>query len=204
MKEEIIPANTDAEALQMEAAEELNRVFENILPWTIETKDQGEMLRKHTESDPEAVKQFLRSVYLFKITEVSVADDSIEGAIGRSLGKRHQTLVTAAYQSNLTLTTVIVGQGGGVVSLYLGVSGPEHAKNIFKHQLQGIYPGKGIEHQPGTGDGGFLQDALSGKAHGGIITGIPPVRLESERQSFDLTSVVRSMHGQQHRRSALP
>ena len=187
---------SDGDALQAEAADELNRVFENILPWTLATNDQGEMLSKHTEGDPEAVQQFLRSVYLFKITEVSVADDSVEDAIARSLGKRHQTLVTAAYQSKLTLATVIVGQGGGVVSIYLGVSGPENAKAIFEHQLQGIYPGKGVEFQKNKEDGGFLLQALSKKSHGGIITGIPPVRLENERQSFDLTSVVRSMHGQ--------
>jgi hypothetical protein len=184
------------DALQAEVADELNQVFENILPWTLATSDQGQMLKEHTEDDPEAIRQFLKSVYLFKITEVSVADDKLEDAISRSLGRRHQSLVTAAYQSDLTLTTVVVGQGGGVVSLYLGVSGKDSAKDIFMHQLQGIYPGKGIDLQRETGDDGVLTQALFEKQFGGIITGIPPVRLENERQSFDLTSVVRSMHGQ--------
>jgi hypothetical protein len=189
-------ALTKAEALRAEVAKELNQVFENILPWTLATSDQGQMLKAHTEDNPEAVRQFLKSVYLFNITEVSVADDSLEDAISRSIGKRHQSLVTAAYQSSLTVTTVIVGQGGGVVSLYLGVSGQDKAKEIFMHQLHGIYPGKGIEALKETNDDGVLTTALSGKTFGGIITGIPPVRLENERQSFDLTSVVRSMHGQ--------
>ena len=183
------------EALRAEVADELNQVFENILPWTLAATDQAEMLKQHTEDNPEAIRQFLKSVYLFKITEVSVADDSIEDAISRSLGRRHQALVTAAYQSGLTITTVIVGQGGGVVSLYLGVSGMDNAKDIFMNQLHGMYPGKGIGLQRETGEDGILQQALSDKKFGGIITGIPPVRLENERQSFDLTSVIRSMHG---------
>ena len=182
--------------LQTEVAEELHHVFENILPWTLAGADQGEMLKQHTEDKPEAVRQFLKSVYLFKIVEVSVADDKLEDAISRSLGKRHQSLVTAAYQSGLTLATVIVGQGGGVICLYLGVSGQDSAKEIFMHQLHGIYPGKGIDLQRETGEDSVLIKSLSGKTFGGIITGIPPVRLENERQSFDLTSVVRSMHGQ--------
>jgi hypothetical protein len=184
------------EALQKKAAEELNRVFENILPWTLATGDEGQMLRQHSENNPEAVRQFLKSIYLFKITEVSVSDDHLEGAVTRCLGKRHQSLVTAAYQSGLTLATVIVGQGGGVVSLYLGVSGKVSAKDVFLHQLQGIYPGKGIELQRDTSEEGILGRVLAGKAYGGIVTGVPPVRVENERQSFDLTTVIRSMHGQ--------
>jgi hypothetical protein len=194
MNNENMIAKTDA--LRGEVAEELNQVFENILPWTLATTDQGQMLRQHTEDDPEAIRQFLNSVYLFKFTEVSVADDRLENAIARLLGKRHQSLVTAAYQSDLTLVTVVVGQGGGDVSLFLGVSGDADAKDIFMHQLQGIYPGKGLDFQRASGEDGVLQQALSNKTFGGIITGIPPVRLENERQSFDLTSVVRSMHGQ--------
>lgn len=185
-----------ANALRAEVAEELNQVFENILPWTLAASDSGKTLQQNTENDPEAIQQFLNSLYLFKITEVSVADDSFDDSISRSLGKRHQALVTAAYQSGLTLTTVIVGQGGGIVQLYLGVCGKDQAKDIFLHQLQGIYPGKGIEFLRETGSEGILKQALAGKTHGGIVTGIPPVRLENERQSFDLTTVIRSMHGQ--------
>jgi hypothetical protein len=184
------------ETLRAETAEELNQVFENILPWTLEAPDQGALLRKNTLEDPKAVRQFLDSMYLFKVTEVSVSNDRLEDAISRTLGKRHQSLVTAAYQSDLTLATVIVGRGGGVVSLYLGVSGKDGAKEIFKHQLQGIYPGKGVELQQEKDDQGFLEKVLSDKSHGGVVTGIPLVRLENERQFFDLTSVVRSMHGQ--------
>jgi hypothetical protein len=194
MKAENTLAKVDA--LRGEVAEELNQVFENILPWTLATGDQGQMLRQHTENDPDAIRQFLNSLYLFKITEISVADDSLEDVISRSLVKRHKALVTAAYQSSLTLTTVIVSQGGGIISLYFGVSGKNGAKDIFMRQLQGIYPGKGIDFSHETSDDGVLQRALSEKTFGGIITGIPSVRLENERQSFDLTTVVRSMHGQ--------
>lgn len=183
------------EELQNQVAEELDTIFKNVLPWTIEQNSPAEMLQNHSELDPDRVWYFIESSYLFKITEVSVNDDGVEDAIAKSLSKRHQSLITAAYQSELSVSTLVIGDGGGVLSIYLAVSGPDDAKDVFRHQLQGIYPGKGIELHADEGKNSVLVKALENKRFGGIVTGIPPVKLDGERQHFDLTSVVRSMHG---------
>lgn len=184
------------EELQLQVADELDDIFRNVLPWTLAQSNSAEMLHEHSELDPKAVQNFLESSYLFKITEVSVTEDRVEDAIAKTLGKRHQTLITAAYQSELCVSTLVVGEGGGGLSIYLAASGPNDAKSIFRHQLQGIYPGKGIELDAITGRDSALLKALENKHFGGVVTGIPPVKLDGERQYFDLTSVIRSMHGQ--------
>lgn len=182
------------EQLQLQVADELDTIFRNVLPWTLTQNSSAEMLQNHSEMDAEAVLHFLQSSYLFKITEVSVAEEMVEDAIAKALSKRHQTLITAAYQSELCVSTLVLGDGVGGLSIYLAVSGPDDAKDIFRHQLQGIYPGKGIELE--ADQGSVLVKALEKKHFGGVVTGIPPVRLDGERQHFDLTSVIRSMYGQ--------
>lgn len=190
------PTVADRQSLQTQAASELNDVFENILPWTLATQDQAQWLTSHTEQNQESLLLFMKSLYLFKLIELSVSDDSMEESVSKAIGKRHQALITAAYQANFTLATVLVGRGGGSVELYLGVSGlSDHTKDIFFDQVRGIYPGKGIELKSGADDADLLHSALTGKTNGGVITGIPPMRLENERQFFNLTSVVRSMYG---------
>lgn len=184
------------EQFQLQVADELDTIFRNVLPWTLAQKGPAEMLQTHSELDSKAVRDFLESSYLFKITEVSVSEDKIEDAVSKALGKRHQVLITAAYQSELCVSTLVIGDGGGALSIYLAVSGPDDAKDIFRHQLQGIYPGKGIELEADGGKDSVLIKALENKHFGGIVTGIPPVKLDGERQYFDITSVIRSMHGQ--------
>jgi len=184
------------EELRLQVADELDTIFRDVLPWTLAQNSPAEMLENHSELDSKAVRNFLESSYLFKITEVSVAEEGVEDAIARSLGKRHQTLITAAYQSELCVSTIVIGEGGGALSIYLAVSGQDDAKDIFRHQLQGIYPGKGIDLKADEGKDSVLVKALEKKHFGGIVTGIPPVKLDGERQHFDLTSVIRSMHGQ--------
>jgi hypothetical protein len=120
----------------------------------------------------------------------------VEDAIAKALSKRHQTLITAAYQSELCVSTLVLGDGGGALSIYLAVSGPDNAKDIFRHQLQGIYAGKGIELVSEQGKGSLIVKALERKRFGGVVAGIPPVKLDGDRQYFDLTSVIRSMHGE--------
>lgn len=184
------------EALQLQVADELDTIFRDVLPWTLAQDGPAEMLKNNSEQDSKAVRHFIESSYLFKITEVSVTEEGAEDAIARSLGKRHQNLITAAYQSELQVSTIVIGDGGGALSIYLAVSGPDDAKDVFRHQLQGIYPGKGIELEADEGKDSLLVKALEEKYFGGIVTGIPPVKLDGERQHFDLTSVIRSMHGQ--------
>ena len=115
-------------------------------------------------------------------------------------------MITAAYQSSYTLATIISGDKGGTVDIFLGICSEgsseegKNVKEIFEKQLQGIYPGKGIEFVVEDSDKRIVKDRLEElgkKKHGGILTGIPTQKIGEEKQTFDLSSVIRSMNGQE-------
>ncbi|MDD3049654.1 MAG: hypothetical protein PHR06_00750, partial [Candidatus Cloacimonetes bacterium] len=88
----IIPKNNE-EAIQ-NGAKELNTIFENVLPWTLETESSEMLLKAHTLQDSEKIVAFLNSFYLFKVTEISVSE-SVDD-IPELIYKRQQALITAA------------------------------------------------------------------------------------------------------------
>ncbi len=181
---------------QKKGAEELNEIFEKVLPWAIQTENSRDLICKNTMQNRNEIERFINSLYLFKITEISVSE-SFSNDLSAQIYKRHQALITAAYQSNLTISTIIVGDGGGVVNIYFGVGGDENAKEIFKQQAAGIYPGKGIDYVSEQISSRLLIKKIDAKSHGGILTGIPTQKLGDEKQTLDLTTVIRSMSGQE-------
>ena len=175
---------------QEEGAKELEEIFSDLLPWVIESEDDSILLKENTIQNRDDIKRFLGSIYLFHVGEISVSTDAQD--VADLIYKRHQAAVVAAYQSGYTLTTIISGNGGGTVDIFLGVSGEENVKEVFEKQLQGVYPGKGIVSHSKR-----IIDRLKEKTHGGILTGIPTQKIDGEKQTFDLSSVIRSMNGQE-------
>ena len=181
---------------QKKGAKELNEIFSDLLPWTIESTDVA-TLSENTIQNWEEIEIFLNSIYLFHVGEISVSADAQD--VAALIYKRHQAAIVAAYQSGYTLTTIISGNGGGTVDIFLGVSGGEDVKEVFREQLQGVYPGKGIKLVDESRERiiRIIKDRLQEKKHGGILTGIPTQKIDEEKQTFDLSSVIRSMNGQE-------
>ena len=181
----------------LEGAEKLNEIFSDLLPWTLESTDTA-LLRENTIQDQEDVKRFLDSLFLFRIGEISVS--AAPQDIAELIYKRHQAAIVAAYQSDYTLTTIISGDGGGTVDIFLGVRGGDDVKEVFRGQLQGVYPGKGIKFMEKPDRErvikNWLREQEQKQKYGGILTGVPIQRIDEEKQTFDLSSVIRSMNGQ--------
>ena len=182
---------------QEEGAKELEEIFSDLLPWAIESEDDGILLKENTIQNRDDIELFLGSIYLFHVGEISVSADAQD--VADLIYKRHQAVVVAAYQSGYTLTTIISGDGGGTVDIFLGVSGEEGVKEVFEKQLQGVYPGKGIKFEEESHSERIIKDRLKKKQYkyGGILTGIPTQKIDGEKQTFDLSSVIRSMNGQE-------
>ena len=176
---------------QEKGAEELNEIFSNLLPWTLESTSAA-ILQEDIIRNREDIERFIDSIFLFHIGEISVSVDIQD--VSDLIYKRHQALAIAAYQSDYTLTTIISGNGGGTVDIFLGVCGEANVKDVFKEQLQGIYPGKGIQFEDEPRER-IIKKRLKEKTHGGILTGIPTQKIDGEKQTFDLSSVIRSMNG---------
>lgn len=179
---------------QEKGAEELNEIFSDILPWTIESTDAA-ILTQNTIQNRDDIERFFDSIYLFHVGEISLSSDAQD--IAELIYKRHQAAIIAAYQSDYTLTTIISGNGGGTVDIFFGISGEKDVKGVFEKQLQGVYPGKGIEFKRESDRARIIKDRLLEKTHGGILTGIPTQKIDGEKQTFDLSSVIRSMNGQE-------
>lgn len=180
--------------LQEDGANELNEIFSDLLPWTIKAED-ADILTENTIRNQKEIERFRNSIYLFQIDEISVSEDTQD--VADLIYKRHQAAIVAAHQSGYTLTTIISGDGGGTVDIFLGVSGEEGMREVFEKQLQGVYPGKGIEFEQESDSARIIEDRLRGKKHGGILTGIPTQKIDGEQQIYDLSSVIRSMNGQE-------
>ena len=187
---------SDEKQKELEGAEELNKIFSDLLPWTIESTDAA-LLTENTIQYRDEIENFIDSIYLFHIGEISISVDGQN--VADLIYKRHQAAIVAAYQSGYTLTTIILGDGGGSVDIYLGVIGEESVKAVFEKQLQGVYPGKGIEFEEETHSERIIKDNLKKKKyeHGGVLTGIPTQKIDGEKQTFDLSSVIRGMNGQE-------
>ena len=137
------------------------------------------------------IERFLDSLYLFRVGEISVSADAQD--VADLIYKRQQAAIVAAAQAGYTLTTIISGNGGGTVDIFLGVRGEEDVKDVFREQLQGVYPGKGIEFVKEAD----IKNTLKAQKHGGVLTGIPTQKIDEEKQTFDLSSVIRSLNGQE-------
>ena len=189
---------------QEKGAEELNKIFSDLLPWALKPKDDATLLRENTIQNRKGVEGFLDSIYLFRVGEISVSADAQD--VADLIYKRHQAAIIAAYQSEYTLTTIISGNGGGNVDIFFGVEAvikkskkSENEKKVFKKQLQGVYPGKGIKFKKESYSERIITDKLRKKQykHGGVLTGIPTQKIDEEKQTFDLSSVIRSLNGQE-------
>ena len=175
---------------QEDGARELNAIFSDLLPWTIASTDV-DTLRENVMRGRGDIERFLDSLYLFRVGEISVSADAQD--VADLIYKRQQAAIVAAAQAGYTLTTIILGNGGGTVDIFLGVRGEEDVKDVFREQLQGVYPGKGIEFV----EEADIKNTLKAQKHGGVLTGIPTQKIDEEKQTFDLSSVIRSMNGQE-------
>ena len=178
---------------QEKGAEELNEIFSDLLPWTLESIDTS-LLKDNTVQDRDNVERFLDSLFLLRVGEISVSSDAQD--VADLVYKRHQAAIVAAYQSDYTLATIISGNGGGTVDIFLGVRSAKDkdVKEVFCKQLEGVYPGKGIRFEDESNKERILKNRLQGQKHGGILTGVPIQKIDDEKQTFDLTSVIRSMN----------
>ena len=65
---------------------------------------------------------------------------------------------------------------------------------VFERRLRGMLPG--LDHQ--FKEKTSVESFLAGKNYGGIIAGIPTLKIDDERQHFSMPAVLRGMHGESY------
>lgn len=144
----------------------------------------------HVEAD---LAGLLDRFYLFKASSVVLSDDI--GDVQPFIEQRYRGVLSAAHRAGWTVLTALVGSSSGV-SLYFGFM-PTQAdssvdSDVFKHILQGLLPGLSLDLEKSITE----KDMISGKRCGGMVSGVPVLKIDDERQHFNLSSVVRSLHGE--------
>lgn len=180
-KSSLIEPQTDQKALI--------KVSQKLLPWWV--VDDKNLLKLQTEEDP---KSYLDSYYLFLLDEISVSSDCDD--IPKFINERFQNVLAAANHAKLSVA-LVVSRKKGNHKVFLGLKSDKTKENnpaFFESILNGILSGKKITFQE-TINISYLAD---GYQYGGMLTGVPILKKDDEKQKFNLSSVVRSLYGKEY------
>lgn len=137
----------------------------------------------------------LRRFYLFSVSGLFVQQD--EQDIPRFIECRFQSLLSAAHRAGWTVLTAAMGSSSGV-SIRLGFMGNSTSADsdpyVFERILRGLLPGLGVTFMETT----TIESLLCDKTYGGIVAGVPVLKIDDERQRFGVPTVLRSMHGEDY------
>ncbi len=175
--------------VQNQAETNIEDALRDLLPFM--EAAHGDVLA-HVETDLDR-DRLMRGSYLFKVSSVVLPDgvDDIQGFIEQ----RYRSVLSAAHRANWTVLTAIVGSHSGV-SLYLGFRPTQTDSSVdpdvFERILQGLLPGLALDFEKNL----KVEALVGGKRFGGMLSGVPVLKIDDERQYFNLSSVVRSLHGE--------
>ena len=154
----------------------------------------GDTLLSRVEESP---GQLLRHFYLFKASS-AVLPGGVDD-IQRFIERQYRGVLSAAHRTGWTVLTAVVGSDSGI-SVFLGFmteSGTgEDDPYVFERRLRGLLPSLDVRLDETSN----AESLLTGKdyRHGGLIAGIPTLKVDDERQHFSLPAVLRGMHGEKY------
>ena len=175
---------------QAEIRLETKEALRNLLPFL--EAYQGDSLLSHVEAAPIGL---LRRFYLFEFSSATLPD-SVDDT-QRFIEQRYRGVLSASHRAGWTVLTAAVGSKSGV-SLHLGFltesTTGESDPYVFERRLRGMLPG--LDHR--SEEKTTVESFLAAKNYGGIIAGIPTLKIDDERQHFSLPAVLRGMHGENY------
>lgn len=170
-----------------ERIETIESALKGLLPW-FEINEASKIV-KYTEEFPES---YLGQFYLFPITELTISNDLKD--VAKFINERYLNVLAASYRAGLTVMTAITGKKGKI-QVYLGfLTDKNKDPYVFQKIVEGVLPGVKIECRETL----KLEQLLQNQKYGGIVSGIPTLKIDDERQKFNISSVVRSMYGENY------
>lgn len=168
----------------------LEDAYRTLLPWWGALNSEYP-LEKKTLSE---VEGYLNRVYLFPLTGITISN-TVED-ISKVINDKYQTILSAAYSAGISITTIIKGEKDKI-KFYLGFIAEDGVINdpqYFESIINGLLPGEKINYESSVS----LSLLIKNLPSGGIITGIPSLKNDDEKQLFNLSSVIRSMYGREY------
>ena len=177
----------------MDQGHEIEKAVREMLPFL--EASHGDALTPYVEAAPAKAGGLLRRFYLFRASSAVLPDDIDD--IQRFIEQRYRSVLSAAHSARWTVLTAAVGSRSGV-SLYLGfmTAGDtgEGDPYVFERRLRGLLPGLDLWFEETT----TVESFTKGKTYGGLIAGIPTLKIDDERQHFSLPAILRAMHGEEY------
>lgn len=174
---------------EKETVKEIEDLLKNILPWSPLSIDRA--VDNKLEQNP-----FLGGIYFFPIAEITVANDRED--IPGLIRERFLNILAASYKSQNSIITVFKGEKDKL-QVYIGFQLNTHSEinttkpEVFQSIVEGVIPGSKTKLDRTI----KLPDMISDKKYGGIISGIPIIKIEDEKQHFNIASVIRSLYGEE-------
>ncbi|MGQ9643580.1 MAG: helicase HerA domain-containing protein [Ignavibacterium sp.] len=175
--------------IQIATTQKLNHILHRLLPWWSDSNN--EILKSQTEENTES---YLNSFYMYPIHEFCINSDCED--IAKFINQRFQALYSAASSSNISVMLTVQSKNGKT-KLFLGLKSNKENGNIkeyFTALLNGLIPGKRIEYD----ETAKLSSMCSGNNFGGIVSGVPAIKIDEESQRVNLSSVIRSLYGKNY------
>lgn len=162
-----------------------------LVPWW--TSDSKDVLEIQTEQNP---KDYLDSFYLFPVDEISISSDCDD--IPKFINERFHNVLAAASHSELSVA-LILSFKSGKSRVFLGFkfkseSDTESNPELFESIVNGLLPGKEIKFEESIN----ISSLANGFDYGGMVTGVPILRSNDEKQKFSLSSVARGLYGKDY------
>jgi len=163
---------------------------QKLVPWW--SLDDKDILKKQTEKDP---KSYLNSFYLFPLNVISVNSDCDD--VPQFINERFQNILAAASYSGFSVALVLSNRKGNS-TVFLGFksesSANENARELFESIVNGLLPGENIKFEEAINISSLAAECC----HGGMVTGVPILKKGEEKQKFNLSSVARSLYGEDY------
>lgn len=177
----------------MDQGREIEKAVREMLPFL--EASPGDALASYVEAAPAKAGGLLRRFYLFRASSAVLPDDIDDTQ--RFIEQRYRSVLSAAHSARWTVLTAAVGSRSGV-SLYLGFvtagDTDESDPYVFERRLRGLLPGLDLQFEETT----TVESFTTGKTYGGLIAGIPTLKIDDERQHFSLPAILRAMHGEEY------
>jgi hypothetical protein len=169
--------------------QKLNDISNRLLPWW--SGFNNKILKSQTKDN---VESYLNGFYMYPIHEFCTNSDCED--IPKFVNQRFQALYSAASSSNISIMLTVQSKDGKT-KLFLGLKSNKengNSKEHFTALLNGVIPGKRIEYD----ETAKLSSMCSGNNFGGIVSGVPAIKIEEESQRINLSSVIRSLYGKNY------
>jgi len=175
--------------LQITPIQKLNDISSRLVPWW--SGFNSDILKSQTEENTES---YLNGFYMYPIHEFCTNSDCED--IPKFINQRFQVLYSAASSSSISVMLTIQSKDGKT-KLFLGLKSNKENGNNKEHftaLLNGVIPGKRIEYD----ETAKLSSMCSGNNFGGIVSGVPAIKIDEESQRINLSSVIRSLYGKNY------